>query len=98
MKNAAKLFKALGDDTRLGIISLLLGGKRCVCEIFPDVKRAQSTVSIQLSKLEAWGLISSSREGKNIYYKIKDKRLSGLCALAGLGKPVRKKSKCLGKC
>lgn len=69
------LFKALSDKTRFSIILLLLGGEKCVCEIFPHVKRAQSTVSIQLGKLEAWGILESRRQGKWIFYRIKDKRI-----------------------
>jgi len=35
MKGQLLLLKALSDETRLNIVSLLLGGERCVCEIFP---------------------------------------------------------------
>ncbi|MFH1306661.1 MAG: metalloregulator ArsR/SmtB family transcription factor [Candidatus Micrarchaeota archaeon] len=91
MKKAVMLFKALGDETRLRIIEFLLEGEKCVCEIYPYVKRAQSTVSIQLSKLESWGLISSKRDGKNIYYKIKCKAVIDLCKLTGIKKiPIRR--------
>jgi ArsR family transcriptional regulator len=65
------LFKALSDQTRYRIVELLLEGERCVCEIFPNVNRTQSTVSIQLGKLEEWGILKSRREGKKIFYKIK---------------------------
>ena len=75
MEDAQKLFKALSDPTRLKIIRLLLSGERCVCKIFPQVKRTQSTVSIQLGKLESWGILESRREGKRIFYKIKDCRV-----------------------
>ncbi len=66
------ILKALADETRLKILELLLDGEKCVCEIFPKVKRTQSTVSTQLSKLEKAGLIESRRQGKKIFYKIKN--------------------------
>ncbi|HZX45210.1 MAG TPA: metalloregulator ArsR/SmtB family transcription factor [Candidatus Nanoarchaeia archaeon] len=69
------LFKALSDKTRLSIVSLLLDGEKCVCEIFPHVKRTQSTVSTQLGKLEKWGILKSRRQGKWMFYSIKDKRI-----------------------
>ena len=69
------LFKALSDGTRLGIIRFLLNGEKCVCEIFPHVKRTQSTVSIQLGKLEELGMVESERRGKWVYYRIKDGRI-----------------------
>jgi len=69
------LFKALSDKTRLSIIRFLLGGEKCVCKIFPHVKRTQSTVSIQLGKLEGWGILESRRQGKWVFYHIKDDRI-----------------------
>ncbi len=84
MKDRLTLLKALSDETRLNIVGLLLGGERCVCEIYPNVRRAQSTVSIQLGKLENWGILESSRHGKWIYYRIKDERVYSLFKALGL--------------
>ena len=50
-KEILEILKALSDETRLKIVEFLLDGEKCVCEIFPHVKRTQSTVSIQLSVL-----------------------------------------------
>ena len=69
------MFKALSDETRLKIVKLLLKGEKCVCEIVPFTKRTQSTVSIQLAKLEKLGIVKSRREGKNIYYRIANKEV-----------------------
>ena len=81
--NALEVLKALSDKTRLEIIRLLLDGERCVCQIFPHVKRTQSTVSIQLAKLEEAGLIDSRRDGKKIIYKIKDTKVKEILKAAG---------------
>ncbi|MFC1755664.1 ArsR/SmtB family transcription factor, partial [Thermoproteota archaeon] len=59
-----KILKALSDETRLKIVEFLLDREKCVCEIFPHVKRTQSTVSIHLSKLEQVGIVESRKEGK----------------------------------
>jgi len=75
------LFKALGDETRLNIVEFLLKGEKCVCEIFPHVKRKQSTVSIQLGKLEDLGILTSRREGKKIYYKISNETVRKMVKL-----------------
>jgi ArsR family transcriptional regulator, lead/cadmium/zinc/bismuth-responsive transcriptional repressor len=69
------LLKALSDRTRYSIVSLLVGGEKCVCEIFPKVNRAQSTVSLQLAKLETFEVVSSRKSGKWVFYKIKDNRV-----------------------
>ncbi len=78
MEKNLNLFKALSDKTRLRIVTLLLDGELCVCEICPQVKRTQPTVSIQLAKLEALGVVASRRQGKWTYYRIKDKRIYAL--------------------
>ena len=78
-----KILKAMSDETRLKIVELLLDGEKCVCEIFPAVKRTQSTVSIQLGKLEKAGLIDSRRDGKKIFYKIKDPKVKEILKAAG---------------
>ncbi|OYT53779.1 MAG: ArsR family transcriptional regulator [Candidatus Altiarchaeales archaeon ex4484_2] len=70
MRESLKIFKALCDETRLKIVEFLLSGEKCVCEIVPFTKRTQSTVSIQLAKLESLGIVESRREGKSVYYKV----------------------------
>ncbi len=75
MKKQLKIFNALCDETRLRIVEFLLNGKKCVCEIVPFTKRTQSTVSIQLAKLENLGIVESQRQGKKVYYKLKNKKV-----------------------
>ena len=70
MKEDLKILKALSDDTRLKIVVFLMQKERCACEIIPKLKRTASTISIQLSKLENAGIISSRRDGKKVFYKI----------------------------
>ncbi|VVB77823.1 Putative arsenical resistance operon repressor ArsR [uncultured archaeon] len=75
------ILKSLADETRLRIVKFLVDGEKCVCEIFPHVKRTQSTVSIHLGNLEKAGVLRSRREGKKIFYKINDIRISKLIKL-----------------
>jgi len=70
MRESLNIFKALCDETRLKIVEFLLSGEKCVCEIVPFTKRTQSTVSIQLAKLESLGIVESRREGRKIYYSL----------------------------
>jgi len=86
MKKSLRILKALSDDTRLKIVKFLLDGEKCVCEIIPHTKRTQSTVSIQLGKLKTWGILESRREGKRIFYKIKDTRVYDILKLLGYSK------------
>jgi len=95
-KETIKILKALSDETRLKIVELLLGGEKCVCEIFPYVKRTQSTTSIQLGKLKRLGILKSRREGKKIFYSISDLRVCDIFkALGNRKKKILKKSCCM---
>lgn len=90
--------KALSDETRLKIVEFLLDGEKCVCEIFPRVNRTQSTVSIQLAKLEKAGIVKSRRQGKKIFYKIKDLRVCDVLKALGNSKgKILKKTCCMEK-
>ena len=89
-----RLFKALADETRLKIIKFLLCGENCVCEIFPHVKRTQSTVSIQLGKLEDDGILKSRRDGKKIFYSLSDLRVCDVFKALGYTKGKILKEKC----
>ena len=83
---ALQILKALSDETRLNILEILLDSEKCGCEIFPKVKRTQSTVSLQLAKLEKAGIVNSRRDGKKIYYKIKDLRVCKVFKALGFKK------------
>lgn len=78
MVNNKYFFKALSDTTRLKIVKFLISGEKCVCEIHPHISRTQSTASIQLKKLEEWDIITPRRDGKYVYYSIKDKRIENI--------------------
>jgi DNA-binding transcriptional ArsR family regulator len=59
----------------LKIVRFLIDPDKCVCEIVLHVKKTQSTVSIQLAKIENMGILSSRREGKSVYYKLKNNKV-----------------------
>lgn len=72
------IFKALGDETRYKIVSALLKGELCACELPKIVGRAQPTVSLQLKCLAEAGVVSARREGKNVIYNIANPKIKTL--------------------
>jgi ArsR family transcriptional regulator len=94
MKESLKILKALSDETRLKIVEFLIDGEKCVCEIFPHVKRTQSTVSIQLGVLERCGILKSRRDGKKVFYSIKDMRVCDVFKALGCSKGTHLKKEC----
>lgn len=94
-----KIIKALADETRLKIVKFLLNKEKCVCEIFPHVKRTQSTVSIQLGLLRKAGILASRKEGKKVYYFISDKKIFDVFkALGNKRGKILKKECCCEEC
>lgn len=94
-KKASKILKAISDETRIKIILLLLKGERCVCEIYPLIRKNQSTISIHLNRMEDIGLLSSKRDGKKIFYKIKDNKIYKIFTALGLKNKAKTFKKCL---
>jgi ArsR family transcriptional regulator len=64
------LFKALGDETRLRILGLLLTGEVCVCDIHESLKIPQSKASRHLAYLRRSGLVDTRRSGLWIHYRL----------------------------
>lgn len=75
MKNLARLFKALGDETRLKILWLLLNKEElCVCDIMRVLGITQSKASRHLRYLYHVGLVSDRREGVWMNYRLRQPR------------------------
>ncbi len=66
----SRLFRALGDETRLRIVALLSHGELCVCHLETALDLNQPNASRQLGILKAAGIVDSRREGTWVYYSI----------------------------
>jgi ArsR family transcriptional regulator len=79
---AARLFHALSDETRLGILERLRRGERCVCELTDALDAAQSRLSFHLRVLKEAGLVTDRREGRWMYYTLNAEKLADVADLA----------------
>lgn len=70
MEKYIKIFKALGDKTRLRIVMMLKVKPMCVCEIREIIGSSMSTISNHLKILKEAGILSSDKEDKFINYKL----------------------------
>ena len=71
MREEARLFKSLADETRLKILWLLMGQEElCVCDIMGVLGITQSKASRHLRYLFNAGLVTDRREGLWMYYRI----------------------------
>jgi ArsR family transcriptional regulator len=82
LTRAARLFHALSDETRLGILEMLRGGERCVCDLQTGLDAAQSRLSFHLRVLKEAGVVEDRREGRWSYYRIAPDALAEVHDLA----------------
>ncbi len=71
----SKVFKALAEENRLRILSLLKTREMCVCEVMVALDLTQPTASHHLRILENVGLVKDRKDGKWVFYSIADPRL-----------------------
>jgi ArsR family transcriptional regulator len=75
---ACSLLKALGNPDRLLLLCQLTQGEYCVSELEALLGIQQPTLSQQLGVLREEGLVSTRREGKQIFYKIDSKEAAAV--------------------
>lgn len=68
-------FKIFGDSTRLRILNYLLEGEKCVGEISLALSISQSAISHQLKTLRSSNIVTSRKNGQQVYYKIADRHI-----------------------
>jgi ArsR family transcriptional regulator len=72
MSDLADFFSVFGDSTRIRILNGLLFAEMCVCDLSALLNMKQSAVSHQLRVLKQANLVKNRREGKIVYYSLKD--------------------------
>jgi len=71
----AVIFKALGDETRLKILTMLTKGRTCACKILEAFHFTQPTLSYHMKQLTDSGLVGGEKDGKWVYYSINCERV-----------------------
>jgi DNA-binding transcriptional ArsR family regulator len=74
----AEFFSLLGDANRLRILSALAKQELCVCDLAAIVRMSESAVSHQLRALRALRLVSYRKQGRNVFYYLKDSHVLNL--------------------
>lgn len=77
----ARMFKALGDPTRVKLLSLIAAapnGEACICDMTEPVGLTQPTVSHHMRQLVEAGLATREQRGKWAYYRVVPAVLSSL--------------------
>ena len=78
LERRAKLFRSLGDRSRLAILDALRAGDLTVGEIVDRTRLSQPNTSNHLRCLAECGLVRSEREGRFARYRLADHRVPAL--------------------
>lgn len=68
--NAEKFLKAIGEETRLKIISYLTQDSFCVCELVELLQMSQPSISQHLKRLRQVEIILEEKRGKWTFYSL----------------------------
>lgn len=72
---SAKLFRGLGDTSRLRVLAALRDGPLTAGEIVAQTGLSQPNASMHLKCLGECGLVTWERDGRFVHYEIADKRV-----------------------
>lgn len=73
----AKMFKAIGDETRLFILKELISNEEvCACKLLEKVNCNQSTLSHHMKALVDSGLVVARKDWKWVHYSVNKEQLS----------------------
>ena len=85
----ARMFKALGDPTRVKLLSMIAAaedGEACICDMTEPVGLSQPTVSHHMRLLAEAGLATREQRGRWAYYRVVPSVLQSLAgALSAAG-------------
>ena len=74
----AKVYKLLGDPTRLRTLIALKDGEMCVCDLASFLGVSESAVSHHLRRLRDLLLVKNRRDGQVLYYSLDDVHVENL--------------------
>ncbi|MDR7311443.1 ArsR family transcriptional regulator [Nocardioides luteus] len=79
----ARMFKALGDPTRVKLLSIIAAAddqEACVCDLTEPVGLSQPTVSHHMKLLVETGLVAREQRGRWAYFSIVPGALDALAS------------------
>jgi len=77
--NRARIFAALGDETRLHLVIKLSGGKpRSISELTEGSKITRQAISKHLAVLRRAGMVRSTRAGRERLFQLDPRPLAGM--------------------
>ena len=76
---AAELFSALSSPIRLQVLNILCDGERSVTDLLARISTTQPNLSQHLNLMYRSGILTRTKSGTQVIYKISSKTAAGLC-------------------
>jgi ArsR family transcriptional regulator, lead/cadmium/zinc/bismuth-responsive transcriptional repressor len=80
VERLAEIFKALGDPTRVRLLTALATAELCVCDLATLLGLTESAVSHQLRLLRSLRVVCARRDGRMVFYRLDDEHIVRLLA------------------
>lgn len=77
----AEICKTLGSPVRIQILDLLRNGEKTVGQLSGDLALKQANVSQHLAVLRQRRVVTTRKEGTNIYYSVSNPKIIQACRL-----------------
>ena len=78
----AEFFKTLGHPARIRVLELLSQREHAVAEMLPEVGIEAANLSQQLAVLRRAGLVTTRKEGSNVFYSLTSPQVAELLTVA----------------
>ena len=75
VEEAALFLRALSNENRLALLTLLQAGEQTVSTLAETLNMRQPAVSQQLGRLREADLVDFRRDGKTVYYRLASERV-----------------------
>jgi DNA-binding transcriptional ArsR family regulator len=83
IRKTSKILRVLGQPDRLQILLAIGEGEACVCHLKAVLKKRQAFISQHLMAMRDAKILETRRDGRFIYYQVRDKEIFNLIRLAG---------------
>jgi len=77
-ENISKLFSIIGQPARIQILMVIGEQEACVCHLETVLGTRQASISQHLMVLRKAGLVTTHRDGRNIYYRLQQPEIIGI--------------------
>ncbi|GGG16046.1 ArsR/SmtB family transcription factor [Paenibacillus aceti] len=81
IEGMTQIFKALSDPNRMKIAFLLQDQELCVCDIAVILGSSVATASHHLRQLRQMNITKSRKDGKHVFYSLKDHHIQTLITM-----------------